>query len=123
MNFTDEKFDIVIQAGQSNAEGCGRGPLNEPAYIPDGDIMHLAPEFTATVATVNGVENLFVEYADKPVEIFVAKERGTEKEPIADFSLTFSGAYKAAGYLEKGRKILVIRAAIGGTGFMKRHWG
>ena len=123
MDFTKEKFDIVIQAGQSNAEGCGKGPLDEPAYTVDGDIMHLSPDFTATVATVDGFENLFVTYEDKPFEIKAAGERLKDGESAADFSLTFAKEYKAAGYLEKGRKLLVIRAAVGGTGFMKRHWG
>ena len=123
MDFTKEKFDIVIQAGQSNAEGCGKGPLDEPVYTVDGDIMHLSPEFTVTIATVDGFENLFVTYADKPFDISCADEHLNCGETAADFSLTFAKEYKAAGYLREGRKLLVIRAAIGGTGFMKKHWG
>ena len=90
MDFTKEKFDIVIQAGQSNAEGCGKGPLDEPVYTVDGDIMHLSPEFTVTIATVDGFENLFVTYADKPFDISCADEHLNGGETAADFSLTFA---------------------------------
>ena len=32
-DFTKEKFDIIIQAGQSNADGTGFGNTDEP-YVP-----------------------------------------------------------------------------------------
>ena len=40
MNCTNQAYDIIIQAGQSNAEGCGRGPVSDE-YIPDEDINPL----------------------------------------------------------------------------------
>ena len=123
MTFTKEKFDIVIQAGQSNSEGCGIGPLDEPVYSVDGDIMHLTPDFTVTVATVDGLENLFVTYLNKPFDISYANEHEKDGGTAADYSLTFAKEYKKAGYLKSGRKLLVIRAGVGGTGFMKKHWG
>ena len=33
-NFTNEKYDIIILAGQSNAEGSGFGPVEDP-FVPD----------------------------------------------------------------------------------------
>jgi hypothetical protein len=85
--------------------------------------MHLTPDFTATVATVDGFENLFVTYLDKPFDISSANEREKDGGTAADYSLTFAKEYKKAGYLKSGRKLLVIRAGVGGTGFMKKHWG
>jgi hypothetical protein len=35
MNFDNVKFDIILLAGQSNAQGSGYGPLVEE-HLPDG---------------------------------------------------------------------------------------
>ena len=40
-----EKYDIIIQGGQSNAEGSGRGPVLK-AYEPSEDIYYLDVEYT-----------------------------------------------------------------------------
>lgn len=111
-------YDIFIQAGQSNAEGSGIGPVTEE-YIPDERICYLeAPK------TVDCTEaGLDIKYHDVPLSLEIAKEHGTEENPIGDFSLTFSKAYIDAGLLKEGRKILIIRASVGGTGFQKKHWG
>ena len=33
MNLGENLYDIIIEAGQSNAQGCGRGPVTEE-YVP-----------------------------------------------------------------------------------------
>lgn len=38
--FKKQKFDIIIQAGQSNAEGYGRGP-SAVEYCETDDILYL----------------------------------------------------------------------------------
>ena len=40
-----------------------------------------------------------------------------------DFALTFAEEYVKAGYLQKGRKVLIIRTAVGATCFYKKDWG
>lgn len=111
-------FDIFIQAGQSNAEGSGIGPVTEE-YIPDERICYLeAPK------TVDCTETgLNIKFHDVPFSLQIGAEHGAEDNPIGDFALTFSKAYIDAGMLKEGRKILIIRAAVGGTGFQKKHWG
>lgn len=43
----DKKYDIIIQAGQSNAEGSGRGPVStEKKYIPQASICYLTSQKT-----------------------------------------------------------------------------
>ena len=42
---------------------------------------------------------------------------------MGDFSLAFAKSYIKDGCLEEGRKVLIIRAAVGGTGFQRRPWG
>lgn len=113
-----EKYDIFIQAGQSNAEGSGVGPVTEE-HLPDERICYL--EAPKTVITTDA--GLDIQFHNEPLQLMVAAEHGTEENPIGDFSLTFSKAYIDAGLLAPDRKILIIRAAVGGTGFQKKHWG
>jgi hypothetical protein len=40
-----------------------------------------------------------------------------------DFSLEFARRYTDDGLLEDGRSLLIIRAAVGGTGFSDKQWG
>ncbi|MBQ8141382.1 MAG: hypothetical protein IJ038_06795 [Clostridia bacterium] len=113
-----ERYDIIIQAGQSNADGTGKGPV-EKEYEPSEDILYLEAEKTVE-STPNGV---IVTYADKPFSISVARDREREKGKVGDFSLTFARDYVDAGLLEEGRKLLIIRAAVGATGFKRKNWG
>ncbi len=55
-NFANEKFDIIILAGQSNAEGYGAGPALTP-YQPDKRVWYLNPDMTIALATETVVNN------------------------------------------------------------------
>ena len=113
-----EKFDIIIQGGQSNADGEGRGFV-EKEFNPSSKIKYLN-----SFKTINLLENyLEIIYEDKPFEISVANNHLNNGELCGDFSLSFAEAYVKQGYLEKGRSLLIIRAAVGGTGFFGKHWG
>ena len=98
-DFTQDKFDILIQAGQSNSEGYGFGPTDAP-YQPDGRVWYLNQDGTLTVAAEkvagNGIQT--------------------------NFALPFARAYLDAGRLASDRKLLIIRSAVGGTGFLDNHW-
>ena len=98
-HYKDTKFDVIIQAGQSNAEGIGLGAATRP-YEPNDDILYFDE---------NGVH--------------VASERPDSRGPVNNFSLAFARNYVESGLLKKGRKLLVIRAAVGGTGFLDKRWG
>lgn len=113
-----EKYDIIIQGGQSNAEGSGRGPVLK-AYEPSEDIYYLDVEYT--LENVEGGH--IVHYTDKPFILKMAEERETPTGLASDFALTFAKKYIEDGRLEKGRKLLIIRSAIGGTGYAFGHWG
>ena len=118
MDRKDMKFYIIVQGGQSNAEGSGCGPVTEE-FIPLEDVWYLNVE--KTVQEVDG--NLLITYADKPFALEIAKERTLNGNVYGDFALTFAQSYIKAGSLKEGRKLLIVRAAIGGTGFKKAHWG
>lgn len=119
MDFSNVKFDIIIQGGQSNAEGCGVGPV-ERELIPSPNAFYLSSEKTVTVDE----ENLHIHFHDKPFVIEQAKERLNEAgDTLGDFSLTFAEEYEKAGLLAADRKLLIIRGGVGGAGFQKKHWG
>ena len=118
MNLLQEKFDILIQAGQSNAEGTGLGPVIKE-YVPSERILYLSAEKKVTI-----LENdLKIDYADKPFSIEIAKERCVDGKQYGDFALAFSEEYIKNGFLKEDRKLLIVRAAVGGTGFYKKQWG
>lgn len=99
-DFKNEKFDIIIQAGQSNAEGCGLGTATTP-FLPNDNIWYFNGDFS----------------------ISMAQERTAWNEIIGDFSLSFASEYIEKGLLKDGRKLLILRTAIGGTGFSDKRWG
>ena len=99
-DFTCEAFDILIQAGQSNAEGCGIGPVDCP-YEPNDRVYYLNSDFTVTQAC----------------------ERVVGNHIQSNFSLSFARKYIREGRLGEGRKLLILRTAVGGTGFLDKRWG
>ncbi len=122
MNFENERYDIVIQAGQSNAQGCGRGDVTEE-YVADSEIMHFYQNFELEDRIVDGIWKITLNIKDPSYYIDIADEMSDQHGKISDFSLTFCKEYKKAGLLAPSRKLLVVRAAVGGTGFMKKQWG
>jgi hypothetical protein len=112
------KFDIIIQAGQSNAEGCGVGPV-EREYIPTDKVWQL-DALKKVTALPNGMD---IVYLDEPFLLKVAEESEGENGKVGNFGLTFSEEYIKAGMLEEDRAILIVRAGVGGTGFARKEWG
>ncbi len=115
---SNDKYDIIIQGGQSNADGCGIGPVTQE-YMPSPQILYL----NAKKYVEEAKEGVRVEYIDEPFIIEEAKERESKGNKVGDLALTFAEAYIKNGKLAEGRKLLIIRGAIGGTGFYKHHWG
>ena len=54
MELTKQSYDIIVLAGQSNAQGTGRGNV-DGEYIPDNDIIALAPVYTISRKIENEV--------------------------------------------------------------------
>ncbi|MFA6737109.1 MAG: sialate O-acetylesterase [Saccharofermentanales bacterium] len=98
-DFSKENFDIIIQAGQSNSEGCGQGDVEKP-YSANENIWYLNNDFS----------------------ISVAQERIWGNSIVGDYSLSFAKEYADSGKLQSGRKVLIVRSAVGGTGFLDGHW-
>lgn len=113
-----DKFDIIIQGGQSNAEGFGVGEVSEE-YVANPNVLYLEAEKKITQLPVSCA----IEFLDKPYSLTVADYREGEHGKLGDFSLSFAKEYIDNGYLEEGRKILIIRSAVGGTGYKTNQWG
>ena len=88
-DFTKEAFDIVIQAGQSNAEGSGFGDAAMP-YQPKDNVYMMEPDRT----------------------VFKAREIVWDNAIRGNFALSFADAYLNAGLLREGRKLKPDRAAL-----------
>ena len=99
-DFTKEAFDVIIQAGQSNAEGTSFGPTDEP-YRPNDRVWYLLPDLT----------------------VVPAAEIVEENDIRSNFALSFAREYMQNGRLAEGRKLLILRTAVGGTGFLDQRWG
>lgn len=69
-DFSKEKFDILIQAGQSNSEGYGFGYVDQP-YHPD----------------------LRVWYFNSDGTFQLAQEKATNHAVQSNFSLSFARSY------------------------------
>ncbi|MBR2044299.1 MAG: hypothetical protein IJ946_08195 [Clostridia bacterium] len=111
-------YDIIIQAGQSNAEGYGFGPV-EKEYEVNDKILHM----NALKSVVSHEPYITITYEDKPFEIIPADYRENENGKIGDFSLSFSSRFVEEGMLDEDRKLLIIRAGVGSTGFVRGNWG
>lgn len=110
-----EKYDIFIEAGQSNAVGYGHGPVCEP-YVPNTKVLYLT-----------GPDPLAETYEPKDAyEFAIAQERRVDMDHTDDFlgdlALAFAQDYVQSGLLSTDRKLLIIRSAVGGTGFMFNQW-
>ena len=99
-DFTKDVFDIIIQAGQSNAEGCGVGDTDAP-YVPCDAVWYLEPDLTVVPATEKAEHNVI----------------------RTNFALPFVTEYLKDGRLPEGRKLLILRTSVGGTGFLDKRWG
>lgn len=117
-----DKFDVIVIAGQSNAESSGIGPALKGEWEEQSDIFMLKGDFDAKVAKkAYGNEYLEIKASDE-YYIERAKERNDNGVVRAIFGNYFALKYKEND-LEKGRKILLVHTAVGGTGFAKQHWG
>ena len=105
-DFSKDLFDIIILAGQSNAEGWALGEVDRP-YTP-----------TSLVWCINNDSRVSGEFT-----ITVAKERVVKNEVVSNFGLTFAEEYIKNGRLAEERKVLIVNATVGNTGFVDGRWG
>lgn len=121
-DFRNKKFDIVILAGQSNAEGNGIIKDNSEHVIfnEQYEMVDQNPFFYDETDPKN------VKFVCKmPIETEIRNLQQRLKDGVYynDLSISFVNKYIENGYLEKNRNILVIKAAVFGSGFTKKLQG
>ena len=112
-NYKNEILDIILQGGQSNSEGCGLGPADNE-YQPDENILYMTNTERDGVGRDTRIDCAF--------DISVAKERVWDGQKVNEFALSFAKEYQKK-LLKDGRKILILRTAVGGTGWRDNRWG
>lgn len=114
-------FDVIILAGQSNAEGNGV-KKDDKEFVSDKIFQIADKNKIMTKVLDDGKVIIDMVY---PVEMVFeqAHERVSDGKKFADFSETFAKKYIENGYLKEGRKVLIIKTAVGGTGFARKEWG
>ena len=120
--FASEKFDIILLIGQSNAEGFGRGEVAD-AYEPTENVMHLTDSYHVTFEMTPENEGILhidenSAYKIEPAEETIHPERGI----LGCFALPFAKKYYESYLSSTDRKVMVIRAAVGSTGFLRGNW-
>lgn len=115
-----DKYDIIVLAGQSNAEGQGLGEVTKE-FVPDERIHIMKDDTNFKFVTKDGVSTLTYKWPAVS-NITVADEREHPRGKMGCFALQFAEKY-VKEYLEEGRKILILNANFGGTGFARPEWG
>lgn len=122
INYKD-KLDIIVIAGQSNAEG--NGVSTDDVIEVKNDCFELfdANNYWIDINPDDPKNPIF--HMVLPVQCIVRalQERLVDGLPRYDMSLSFADEYIKHGLLEKDRKIMVIKAAVGGTGFALKQQG
>ena len=120
--FEKERFDIILLIGQSNAEGFGQGEVANP-YNPSPSILQLtntAPVFLEI--TPKDVPILHVEDPSSYKIEIAAETVHPQQGTLGCFALPFAKSYCEKYLSGTERKVLVIRAAVGSSGFLRGNW-
>lgn len=99
-NYSDTPLDVILVAGQSNADGYGTGDP-ELRFVPDPQILMW----------------------DFRKGVIIADEHYRAGNLSSSFYLYFAEQYIDRYMLDEGRKILIVNTAVGGTGFKGKRWG
>ncbi len=120
--FEKENFDIIVLAGQSNAEGNGRGEAAEE-YIPDPRVLMMTDHASPYYKQMEDGRSFVRIHYPTERSIAVAEEAFNGIGKLGQLALFFAREYIANGRLQEGRKLLILHTAIGDTGFRDEQWG
>ncbi|MBR0189656.1 MAG: hypothetical protein IJQ23_04665 [Clostridia bacterium] len=118
----NNKFDIIIVAGQSNAEGNGI-KKDDKEIISDKVYQIADKNYIGTKVLDDGKVIIDMVYPTEMVFEKAHERVDANGNKFADFTETFAKYYIDGGFLKEGRKVLIIKTAVGGTGFARKEWG
>lgn len=117
-DFSKMVFDIIVVAGQSNAEGNGISLENKPFIMPDSYEIIDKNKYGMKLKEDGSYDSLNFVY---PVEVIIRELQERKNDDgtkyCSDLSLSFVEEYKKSNFCSPDRKILVIKTAYGGSGF------
>ncbi len=117
-----EKYDIIVLGGQSNAEGYGVGAATEE-WIPDDRILWLNDNANPRFEKDENDKDVFKMDEATETKITIAEEPIGSQGKVGKLAFFFAKGYIESGLLKNGRKLLIVNAAVGGTGFRDNQWG
>ena len=115
-------FDIIVVAGQSNAEGNGI-KKDDKEIISDKVYQIADKNHIGTKVLDDGKVVIDMVYPTVMILEKAHERVDVNGKKFADFSETFAKRYIDGGNLKAGRKVLIIKCAVGGTGFARKEWG
>ena len=115
----DEKLDVIVLAGQSNAEDNGKGDASD--YIPDNRILMMNDDSSPHFVKTGDKSRLVLNYPAHSI-VSVAEEPQNQDGKRGNLCLSFARCY-AEKFLKPDRKILIVNGTVGGTGFARGEWG
>lgn len=122
INIKDFKLDIFVLAGQSNAEGNGVCLTTDNSVL--NDCFQIVDSYPAyEQLTDKGEFDKLICTLPTSCDVTFLQYRFCGTQLVSDFSLRFAELYKQSKFFDPSRKILIIKAAVGGSGFMKGEWG
>ena len=107
-DFSKEKFDIIIQAGQSNSDGFAFGNV-ENAFKSDKRVWYLTGDW-----------RLPGDFYFEPAKEYIHDVH--DNLICGNFSLAFARRYIEDNRLAEDRKLLILRTAVSGSGFLDNYW-
>ena len=117
-DFTKVAFDIIVLAGQSNAEGNGVSLENEPEVMSDAYEIIDKNKYGMKLKEDGSYGGLNFVY---PVETIIRELQERKNDDgtryCSDLSMSFVEEYKKSRFYSPDRKLLVIKTAYGGSGF------
>ena len=120
INPVKDKLDIIVLAGQSNGEGYGLGDCTEP-YEPTVKILGMWDTDNQGFTVNERPSPIFNIVLPRKYVIGLSEERRSTSGKIGCLAPYFARKY-AEERLDSDRRVLIINAAVGATGFAKGHW-
>lgn len=106
--------DIIVSIGQSNQY---EGTTGIGATVPDVAGYDATDSDIKQWGRVSPNDGVIIEASD-----MLHHNRATLQTASVGHALAFAKLYKNLGHLKSGRKILIVPAAKGGTGFADNEW-
>lgn len=117
-----DKYDVVVIAGQSNAEGYGLGAVTEE-LTPNENVLWLNDKSNPRFEKNDqGKDELRLDYPS-PFYTSVAEEPTGESGKVGKLAIVFAKMYYQKYLKGTDRKVLIVNSAVGGTGFARNEWG